>query len=109
MLAFEGKRVVMEGGKPVRVLGISTDITARKRTETALQESEDRFRYALETSHTGAWSLSLKDHTASRSLEHDRIFGYQELLPLPRRVDELMTCIRTCISCPDQHLTLQSV
>ena len=39
-----------------------------------------RLRFALETSHTGAWDLDLVDHTAYRSLEHDRIFGYSELL-----------------------------
>jgi len=49
--------------------------------ETALLESEERLRFALETSHTGAWDLDLADHTAFRSLEHDRIFGYTELLP----------------------------
>jgi PAS domain S-box-containing protein len=49
--------------------------------EKALRESEERLRFALETSHTGAWDLNLVDHTAYRSLEHDRIFGYAELLP----------------------------
>jgi PAS domain S-box-containing protein len=77
----KGKRVVMEGGKPVRVLGLSVDVTERKQTDEALRESRERLRYALETSHTGAWDLNLQNHTASRSLEHDRIFGYSELLP----------------------------
>lgn len=46
-----------------------------------VRESEERLRFALETCHTGAWDLDLVDHTAYRSLEHDRIFGYAELLP----------------------------
>lgn len=49
--------------------------------EMALRESEERLRFALETSHIGAWDLDLVDHTAFRSPEHDRIFGYAELLP----------------------------
>jgi two-component system, cell cycle sensor histidine kinase and response regulator CckA len=57
------------------------DITDRKRAERALSDSEERLRFALETSHTGAWDLDLTDHSAYRSLEHDRIFGYAELLP----------------------------
>ncbi|MBF0484089.1 MAG: response regulator [Candidatus Omnitrophica bacterium] len=54
----------------------------RKRAEKALHESEDRLKFALKASHTGAWDLDLIDHTAVRSIEHDRIFGYNELLPL---------------------------
>jgi len=77
----KGKRVVMEGGKPVRVLGLSVDVTEHKQTDEDLRENRERLRYALETSHTGAWDLNLQNHTASRSLEHDRIFGYSELLP----------------------------
>ncbi|MGJ0485876.1 MAG: PAS domain S-box protein [Methylomicrobium sp.] len=57
------------------------DITDRKRTEAALRESEDSLQFALETSHIGTWDLDLVDYTAHRSLEHDRIFGYNQLLP----------------------------
>ena len=61
--------------------GITQDITKRKQIERELRGSEARLRFALETSHTGAWDLDLVDHTAYRSLEHDRIFGYEQLLP----------------------------
>jgi PAS domain S-box-containing protein len=57
------------------------DITESKRAESALIESEERMRFALEISHTGAWDLDLTDHTAYRSLEHNRIFGYSGSLP----------------------------
>ena len=60
---------------------VAWDIIERKRVVDALLESEDRLRFALETSHTGAWDLDLADHTTFRSLEHDRIFGYDRLLP----------------------------
>ncbi len=53
----------------------------RRRSETAILERDERLHFALETSHTAAWDLDLVDHTAFRSLEHDRIFGYTELLP----------------------------
>ena len=57
------------------------DITESKRAKSALMESEERMRFALEISHTGAWDLDLTDHTAHRSQEHDKIFGYSGILP----------------------------
>jgi PAS domain S-box-containing protein len=67
------------------VTGIRTvfqDITEKKRAQEELQRSEARLTFALETSHTGAWELSLQDHKATRTLTHDRIFGYKALAPL---------------------------
>ena len=56
-------------------------ITERKRTEDALRKSEARLGFGLQTIQTGAWSLDLRDHTAERTLLHDRIFGYEALVP----------------------------
>ena len=63
------------------IIIVVEDVTERKQVEESLRENAERLRFALETSHTGAWDLSLKDHTAIRSLEHDRIFGYPHILP----------------------------
>jgi PAS domain S-box-containing protein len=53
----------------------------RKKAKEALHKSEERLRFALETSNMGAWDLDLIDQTCVRSIEHDRIFGYTERLP----------------------------
>ncbi|MGJ5817157.1 PAS domain S-box protein [Paludibaculum fermentans] len=56
------------------------DITQMRHDEDARRQSESRLSFALETTGTGAWDLDLRDHSAQRSLLHDRIFGHQALL-----------------------------
>ena len=65
----------------IQVVSFSRDTTERHRTEQAVRDGEERLRFALETNHTGAWDLDLVDHTAFRSQEHDRTFGYATRLP----------------------------
>jgi two-component system CheB/CheR fusion protein len=68
-------------GHAVHYRSFLSDISERKRAEAALRQSEDLLSFSLATARTGAWDLDLVDHTAHRSLQHDQIFGYQELLP----------------------------
>ncbi len=46
-----------------------------------LKGSEERLRHALEVGRLGSWGLDVKTGSAWRTLRHDQIFGYQELLP----------------------------
>jgi len=57
------------------------DITDRVEAQRLLHRSEERLRFALQTSGIGAWDLDLGDHTALRTPLHDAIFGYASLLP----------------------------
>ncbi|HVS51647.1 MAG TPA: PAS domain S-box protein [Opitutaceae bacterium] len=41
---FTNAVVLRDGGRPVRMLGATLDVTGRKRAELALRESEERFR-----------------------------------------------------------------
>jgi two-component system CheB/CheR fusion protein len=59
---------------------IGRDVTDRKRAETALAEREQRLNFALDVSSLGAWELDVRTGEAERSLRHDQIFGYEELL-----------------------------
>jgi len=60
---------------------LAQTLVERRLAEDARRKSEERLLFAMETIHIGIWDLDLVDHTAFRSLEHDRIFGYTELLP----------------------------
>ncbi|MDP1680076.1 MAG: PAS domain S-box protein [Candidatus Nitrotoga sp.] len=63
------------------VLAAARDITERKQTEMALRDSNRLLEFSMQLSHMGSWDFNLVDHTATRTLEHDRIFGYESLLP----------------------------
>ena len=49
--------------------------------EERLREHQTRLEFILETAEIGSWDLNLVTQTATRSLRHDQIFGYDHLLP----------------------------
>jgi PAS domain S-box-containing protein len=57
------------------------EIVERQRAEEALRHIEARSASVLEAAQLGAWDLDLVTKTAWRSLQHDKVFGYRELLP----------------------------
>ena len=65
----------------VEVYTVFEDTTGHKLAAEKLHESERRFLFALESSKIGAWDLDLASHSIIRTLEHDIIFGYDELQP----------------------------
>lgn len=56
------------------------DISERKEAEQKLRESQERFRFALETCRIGTWELDISGLCANRCILHDNIFGYKKLL-----------------------------
>ena len=60
---------------------IFDSITERKKAEKKLIESEARLKLSLESNQTGVWELNLEDNNILRTPTHDKIFGYDTLLP----------------------------
>ncbi len=46
-----------------------------------LRDGETRLRLALEAGSLGSWDFNVTENTATRTLRHDAIFGYADLLP----------------------------
>ncbi len=88
-----GRRVVVEGGKPVRVLGISMDITERRRTEEALRASEEEDRAAFEQAAVGITHVGTDGRFLRVNDKLCTILGYQR--------DELLKMTFQEISHPD--------
>jgi PAS domain S-box-containing protein len=60
---------------------VTRDVTEQRRAEELLRESEQRLTLASTSGEMGVWDLDLIADQAWRSLQHDRIFGYESLLP----------------------------
>ncbi len=57
------------------------DNTTRKEADEVQWDAEERTKFALEASRIGIWELDLKKNIINRSIIHDNIFGYSEILP----------------------------
>ncbi len=63
-------------GNPLKMVGVCTDITERKRTEQELQESEERFRLAFESANTGVCLVDPEGNLTRVNSKMCEIFGY---------------------------------
>jgi formate hydrogenlyase transcriptional activator len=74
-------------GRPTKAVGIVQDITARKRAEAELRESEDRYRDLVEHSEDLVCTHDLKGRLLTVNPACARILGYEveELLKIPMR------------------------
>ncbi len=70
-----GKAVFDAAGRPLRMLGTHTDVTASRRLQDRLRESEARLLEAQAVAHIGSWSLDSATRTLTWSEEASRLFG----------------------------------
>ncbi len=66
-----------ERGKLVRIVGMVADITARKRAEDAIRETEKRYRRIVETANEGVWLLDSNLNTSYVNRQMAEMLGYE--------------------------------
>jgi PAS domain S-box-containing protein len=65
-------------GPIVRIVGTHLDITERKRTETALRESEERLSLAFAGAQEGIWDWNLETDACEYSSRWKQMLGYDD-------------------------------
>ena len=76
-----GQVVRADDGRPIRIFGVSTDITARKIAEEKLALSEESLRLATEAAGVGTWDLDLTTDTLTWSDRTKAMFGISPGVP----------------------------
>ena len=98
----------------LRLMGISSDITERKKAEEKIKRDQVRFIEAEKLAHLGAWEWNLVDNTEVWSDEQFRIFGYEpgEIVPTydhflkalhPHDYERVVTAINNSLESSSQY------
>jgi PAS domain S-box-containing protein len=72
----KGRAIYDAADRPVRMVGMIMDITERKRSEFALQVSEERLQLVLDANNDGIWDWNILTQQVFRSRRWQEISGY---------------------------------
>ncbi len=70
--------VIREHGQDVKRISVIQDITARKRSEAALRDSEARWKLALDSTGDGVWDWNIQTGEEIFSRRCQEMYGYGE-------------------------------
>lgn len=94
-----------DDGKPVRMLGSHVDITDLKNKESALRESNLRFKLAIEGAHDGIWDWQdVNQDKEWWSPQFYRLLGYEN-----NEIEATLTSFRKLLHPSDHKRTFDAV
>lgn len=97
-LQSHGTRIDYADSRPSRFVGISFDITARKRAEEELRESEARFRTIFEQANDFLITTTLDNRVTSVNPAVLAALGYTEAEVLGRKIGDFMDADQLAIA-----------
>ena len=68
-------------GKIGKLLIFVQNVTAEMLAKAEIEEFRVKMAYALDSSHVSVWSYDIDNDILLRTVEHDRMFGYDSLMP----------------------------
>ena len=80
-LSARGRVFFDPGGNAVRFIGVTQDITERKRSRSELLDSKERLALALEAAELGTWEVDLSTGTATASARTCGMFDFDTPAP----------------------------
>ena len=89
-IASKGKAFYDEQGEPLRMLGVTIDITERKRAEEALRESQARLSGIVETAMDAIVSVDAAQRITLFNSAAERMFGCSAAEAIGQSLDRLI-------------------
>jgi PAS domain S-box-containing protein len=89
-ISAKGEAFRNEQGQPIRMTGVVTDVTERKRAEEALEKSRENLQALLEVAPDAVVTVDDQGRIVLVNGQTEKLFGYQRHELLGKRVEKLI-------------------